>query len=91
MVVIITEKTPKSLCGELTRWLLEVKTGVFVGSVSGIVRDLLWNKVESDIKKGASFMIYSNNNEQGFSIRTLGNSDRFVRDLDGISLITSRL
>jgi len=44
MVVMILEKVPQSLRGELTRWLVEVKTGVYVGHVNGLVRELLWKK-----------------------------------------------
>ena len=39
MVVIILEKVSASLRGELTRWMIEPHTGVFVGHVSGMVRD----------------------------------------------------
>jgi CRISPR-associated protein Cas2 len=45
MVVIILEKVPVRLRGELTRWLLELKAGVFVGKVSAMVRDKLWQRV----------------------------------------------
>ena len=42
MTVIVLEKVPVALRGELTRWLLEIASGVFVGTISGLVRDLLW-------------------------------------------------
>jgi len=41
MVVLILEKVPRSLRGELTRWMIEVDTGIFVGRLSAMVRDLL--------------------------------------------------
>ena len=41
MVVIILERVPVSLRGELTCWRLELRSGVFVGSISSIVRDKL--------------------------------------------------
>ena len=44
MVVIILEKVSPALRGELTRWLIEPHPGVFVGHVSGMVRDRLWEK-----------------------------------------------
>ncbi|MCD6345555.1 MAG: type I-E CRISPR-associated endoribonuclease Cas2, partial [Anaerolineae bacterium] len=44
MVVMILEKVPVGVRGELTRWLLEIKTGVFVGHISARVRDKLWEK-----------------------------------------------
>ena len=41
---MILEKVPPSLRGELTRWFLEPKAGVFVGHVGAMVRDRLWQK-----------------------------------------------
>lgn len=56
MMVLVLEKVPASLRGELTRWLLEPKTGVFVGRVSAQVRDLLWEMVEDKLKQGGGFL-----------------------------------
>jgi len=44
MLVMILETVPVGLRGELTRWLIEPHPGVFVGHVSGLVRDRLWLK-----------------------------------------------
>ena len=41
MIVMILENVPTSLRGELSRWLLEPRAGVFVGHVSARVRDKL--------------------------------------------------
>ena len=41
MVVMLMEKVPKSVRGELTRWLIELRSGVFVGNISALVRDKL--------------------------------------------------
>ena len=34
MVVMILERVPPSLRGELTRWMLELRAGVFVGTLN---------------------------------------------------------
>ncbi len=47
MVVIILESVPTSVRGELTRWLLELHAGVFVGNISAMVRDKLWEMISS--------------------------------------------
>ena len=44
MIIMILEKVPVSARGELTRWLLEPRAGVFVGHVSAMVRERLWEK-----------------------------------------------
>lgn len=87
MIMVILEKVPLGLRGELTRWLLEAKTGVFVGSVSGIVRERLWQKLCNESREGSCLMIHSDNTEQGFSIRMWGEPSRQVVDFEGLSLI----
>jgi CRISPR-associated protein Cas2 len=87
MVVVILEKVPRSLRGELTRWMLEPKTGVFIGSVSGMVREHLWEKLCKNSREGACIMFHSDNTEQGFSIRIHGDSSRHLVDFEGLSLI----
>lgn len=88
MVVMILEKVPKSLRGELTRWMLEVSTGIFAGSLSGMVRDLLWEKCIQKSRAGRCCLLYRTNSEQGFVIRMHGDSKRSVTDFDGLNLIT---
>jgi CRISPR-associated protein Cas2 len=87
MVVLILERVPVGLRGELTRWMLEPKAGVFVGSVSGMVRDLLWDKVCTEARGGGCTMIHSSNREQGFAIRMFGDPARQVEDFEGLFLI----
>ena len=44
MLVMILEAVPPSLRGELSRWLTPVCVGVYVGKVSTLVRDKLWER-----------------------------------------------
>lgn len=87
MVVMILERVPPGLRGELTRWYLEPKAGVFVGRVSALVRDCLWEKACGQAREGGCVMIHSSNNEQGYLIRSWGRSARSVEDLEGLFLI----
>lgn len=88
MVVITLEKVPTSLRGELTRWMIEVSTGVFVGKLSALVRDLLWEKCSKNKRTGRCCQVYRTNTEQGFHIRMAGESDRSVIEVDGLFLVT---
>jgi CRISPR-associated protein Cas2 len=90
MVVMILEKVPRSLRGDLTRFLVEVDTGVFVGRVSALVRDLLWERAVERAGGGRVAMAYRTNTEQGFALRLHGYTDRFLRDFDGIVLVSVR-
>jgi CRISPR-associated protein Cas2 len=87
MVVMILEKVPTALRGELTRWLIEPHPGVFVGHLSGMVRDKLWEKCCEKLKEGGAVQMWSTNNEQRFAIRTFGDTKREVVDFDGLQLI----
>ncbi|MCD6299716.1 MAG: type I-E CRISPR-associated endoribonuclease Cas2 [Dehalococcoidales bacterium] len=90
MVLMILEKVPRSLRGELSRWLIEVQPGVFVGKVSALVRDLLWDKCLKKGLRGSCCQVWTTNNEQGFAIRLFGDSTREVVDMDGLYLVRKR-
>jgi CRISPR-associated protein Cas2 len=87
MVVMILERVPQGLRGELTRWFLEPKAGVFVGRVSAMVRDRLWDKACGQARDGSCVMIHTSNNEQGFLIRSWGKASRLVEDFEGLFLV----
>jgi len=91
MIVMIVERATPSLRGELTRWLIQPKTGVFVGNLPARVRDLLWQRVEKALaRRGAAVMIHSSNTEQGFAIRTAGKTSKIIEDFDGLFLASTR-
>jgi CRISPR-associated protein Cas2 len=87
MVVMILEKVPASVRGELTRWLVEVKTGIFVGHVSARVRDKLWTKCCTAKRMGGVTQVWSTNNEQRFAMRMAGDTSREIVDFEGVQLI----
>jgi CRISPR-associated protein Cas2 len=64
MIVIVLTACPEGLRGHLTRWLLEISAGVFVGHVTARVRNLLWTRVTELSHHGRALMVYSVHNEQ---------------------------
>lgn len=88
MMVLILERVPVSLRGELTRWLLEPKAGVFIGNVNALVRQKLWEKACQNAKEGACMLIYSANNDQGFKFDFWNNTSRLIYDWEGLQLVT---
>lgn len=86
MIVITLNKTPQSLRGDLTKWCQEVQTGVYVGNFSARIRDLIWQRIISNIGQGEATLIYSTNNELGFDFKTT-RQDKMVADFDGIPLM----
>jgi CRISPR-associated protein Cas2 len=91
MVIFIMEKVPIKLRGELTRWMLEARTGVFIGNMSATVRELLWEKINEAIEQGSAMLIYSYDTEQGFQIQITGEPKRSVMDFEGINLICNKI
>ncbi|WP_210411010.1 type I-E CRISPR-associated endoribonuclease Cas2e [Oerskovia sp. KBS0722] len=69
MIVVVLSVCPEKLRGELTRWLLEVSAGVYVGHVPARVRDMLWLRIVEDVARGRALMIHTARNEQGMSLR----------------------
>lgn len=88
---MIFESVPTSLRGELTRWFVEPKTGVFVGRVSAQVRDLVWEMACDKIKTGGALMLHSSNTEQGYAIKTHGDTSNELTSWEGLWLFRKPL
>lgn len=69
MIVVVLEKCPLALRGDLTKWLQEISLGVYVGRVSARVRDELWNRICKECKTGRATMVFSARNEQHLNYR----------------------
>ena len=87
MMLIILENVPVSLRGELSRWMLEPRAGIFIGDVSALVRNELWEKCQNKIGSGGVLQIWSTNTEQGFAMRAFGDTKRVIIDAEGLQLI----
>lgn len=70
--------------------MLEIRAGVFVGSVTAAVRDQLWFLTCQQLKGGAGTLVYPDKNEQGFSFKLWGDPDRWVVDLEGLKVVQYR-
>ncbi len=88
MVVMILEAVPPSLRGDLSRWMLEPKAGIFLGRMTARIRDELWKKATTGSKDGACFQAWSSPNEQGFAFRTHGDLSRQMVEIEGLSLVS---
>ena len=86
MMILTMTDCPMGLRGDLTKWLLEISPGVFVGQVSARVRGHLWKRIEESIKNGRVTMVFNTNNEQRLDFR-VHNSAWEPIDFDGIKLM----
>lgn len=86
MIVLVLTACPAGLRGFLTRWLMEISAGVFVGKVNARVRELLWERVVEMIGNGRAIMVRSVRSEQGLDVRVHGHHWEPI-DIDGLTLM----
>ncbi len=88
MLVIVLENAPARLRGRLAVWLVEARAGVYVGSYSAKVREMIWAQVVENIGEGNGVMAYIAKTDAGFAIETCGANRRVPVDFDGLSLVS---
>jgi CRISPR-associated protein Cas2 len=86
MIVVVLSVTPEKLRGELTRWLLEISTGTYIGNLSARVRERLWLRIIEDVGSGRAIMVWSTRNEQRLAFRVHNHSWEPV-NYDGLTLM----
>lgn len=86
MVVVSLSDCPPKLRGDLSLWLMEITTGVFVGNVNARVREALWSRICEHVKTGRAAMVFSTNGEQGMDFY-VHNTAWVPRDFEGLTLI----
>ncbi len=88
MLVIVVENAPPRLRGRLAVWLLEVRAGVYVGTYSRKVREMIWEQIIGGIEDGNAVIAWAANNDAGFEFETCGSNRRSPVDLDGFRLVS---
>lgn len=89
MTVVVLSACPPGLRGELTRWLLEVTPGVFIGFLTVRVRDHLWLRIVENVGRGRALMVEATHGEQRLSFRVHGHEWE-PTDFDGVFLMMRR-
>jgi CRISPR-associated protein Cas2 len=89
LTVIVLTAVPSGLRGHLTRWLLEISPGVFVGYITARVRGYIWERVVQFVGDGRALMVYTARNEQRLAFEVHGHEWTPV-DFDGIVLMRRR-
>lgn len=91
MLILIGERLESGLAGWLSHFLLEVAPQTFVGVVSARVRNEILQVVPRKLAGGALTVVYTARNEQGYIIKTYGETTYQVEDFDGLTLMARRL
>lgn len=90
LTVITLKNSPASLRGDLTKWMQEISTGVYVGNFNRKIREKLWERVVSNIGVGEATISYEYRNEIGYKFET-HNSNKIPIDFEGIPLVLNPL
>ncbi len=94
MTLLVVERVTHGTRGLLTRWMLEVHPGVFLGTLSSRVRQTLWEQLVNGRRRpltSALLMAYRSPGEQGFEVVPAGKGSRSVFDYDGLRLLGREL
>lgn len=86
MTVVVLSDCPPKLRGDLSKWLLEVNTGVYVGNISARVRERLWQRICDHLRHGRATMVFHTNNEQHMDF-LVHNTTWNPVDFDGVKLM----
>lgn len=86
LTVLTVSSVPPSLRGHISKYMIQVSPGVFVGRVNARVRDNLWGRVVQLKNTGAATLVFSDDSEQRFQILTDLSRWEAV-DLDGLTFV----
>lgn len=87
MMVIVVENAPPRLRGRLAVWLLEIRSGVYVGKYSRRTRERIWRDVRELIGDGDAVMAWASPTDQGYDFATTGCNRRMPVNFDGLKLV----
>lgn len=86
MTVVTLSKVPPALRGDLTKWMQEIATGVYVGNFNTRVREQLWERIKQSVGSGEATMSYAHRNELGYQFETHRTHRKNI-SFDGIPLV----
>lgn len=90
LTVITLSKVKNSLKGDLTKWMQEIDTGVYIGNFNSKVRENLWQRIKENIDDGSATMSFAYRNEIGYDFKTI-NTDRDIVYFDDIPLVMNKI
>lgn len=86
MIVITLSDCPPKVRGDLSKWLIEINTGVYVGQVSARVREELWKRICENLHSGRATMVFHTMGEQHMDFRVHNTTWEPV-DFEGLKLM----
>ena len=87
MLVIDVEGARQPVIGMLSRRMLEIRPGLFVGALSRREVEQIWEVIIQDRPK-AALLVHGSRNELGFEIKTAGEHRYDPHEFDGLTLVS---
>ena len=87
MIVIDLDGAKQSVLGHLSRRLLEIRPGTFVGALSARAVEQMWQYIQ-DSKPRAAMLVRASKNELGMDIVSIGQHRYQACDGYGIALVS---
>lgn len=87
MMVVVVNNAPPRLRGRLAVWLLEVRSGVYIGNYSKRTREMISKQIGDLIDDGDAVLAWAAPNDSGFDFETFGTNRRRPVDFDGLKLV----
>lgn len=85
-------QAPQRVRGMLSRYCLEIRSGLFVGRLDNRMRLKLWSIVEeSATDKTSAVMAWSRASDQGYAFRSLGPLARRTIRYDGLWIVSTEV
>ena len=85
-LVVHLEAVPSHVHGYVSRFLVEVTTGLYVGPASSRVEERLWGKVCEAAGSGRAVLVAPAAGEPGYVLRLHNVTQIELRDFDGLLL-----
>lgn len=86
LTIITLKRATPSLRGDLSKWMQEIATGVYIGNFNSRIREFLWERVMDSVGDGEATLTYASRNEIGYEFRTLNTSQQVIY-YDGLPLV----
>ncbi len=86
-VVVEARAVPEHIKGYTSRFLVEVTSSLYVGTMSRKVAEELWAVLADHGSEGGVAMVLSNGStEQGYEVRLAGEQLAEIKDFEGLEL-----
>jgi|SRR5690625_4957264 len=88
MVIYSLTSAPQRVRGLLSRYCIEIRSGLFIGRLDKRMRLKLWTAIEEAAKPNTTaVMAWSRPTDQGYAFKSIGPNARRPIEIDGVWVV----